>query len=459
MALQGLDRADQLYQQQRKYAEALEWYTLSIDLLVQWLKEQSSLSPKVDRISVRARVQEALRQAEDCKRRLNQTKCTQQRQQQPRTTPPRMHHRAHSQPNLNVSSSPSRPVASGTRRTSLGRPSSTNQRPLSDNHNRQEDNTKKLSSWEQIVRSDLMVHGNMETTTSWDDIAGLESVKQVLREAAILPLERPDLFRGCLRAPRNVLLFGPPGTGKTMLIRAVANHTNSTLFVCTAATLVSKWMGEAEKIVQALFAVASLYDVTSSQGQQSSLIFFDEVDALLSSRKGDGGEHEASRRLKTEIMVQMDGLKTDSSDKKQVLVLACTNCPWDVDSAVLRRFPRRVYVPLPDAEARRGLLLHLLQKERDTGGSPHDLSKRQVTQLVQRTEGFSCADLVALASEAAFGPLRSVGSHLRTATMRDLRPISYRDFDEALSSGAVTRSVSVQQIGRYESWQQEQAAR
>jgi SpoVK/Ycf46/Vps4 family AAA+-type ATPase len=269
----------------------------------------------------------------------------------------------------------------------------------------------------------------------------LENAKRSLQESAILPLLRPDLYTG-LRKPQNILLYGPPGTGKTMLVRAVAHKSQCLLFACTASALTSKWHGEGEKLVRALFRVAS--DVAPS------IIFVDEMDALLSSRKAD--EHEASRRFKTEFMIQLDGIQ-GSDNEGHVLVVACTNCPWDVDDAVMRRFPRRIYVPLPDADARRGLITSLLKK-----AGAHQLTARDVGRVVQRTEGFSCSDISSIASEASFGPLRSLGGieAIRDVRSQDVRPIMLRDFDVAIQYS--TKSVTPALLAKYKQWEQQQSA-
>lgn len=206
-------------------------------------------------------------------------------------------------------------------------------------------------------------------------------------------------------------------------------------------------MGDAEKLARTLFQVA--------RALAPSILFLDEVDALLGSRKSDG-EHEASRRLKTEFMVQMDGIaKTDeSSDSgRHLLLIACTNCPWDVDSAVMRRFPRRIYVPLPDIEARRALLAYLLQKS-----GRHSVTTRQISTLVKRTEGFTCSDITSIAAEASFGPLRTLGGieAIKNCAAADVRPVALADF-ESVIQGA-TKSVTAEQLKRYEEWQIQQAA-
>nr|XP_014342508.1 PREDICTED: spastin [Latimeria chalumnae] len=197
-----------------------------------------------------------------------------------------------------------------------------------------------------------------------------------------------QLFTG-LRAPaRGLLLFGPPGNGKTMLAKAVAMESNATFFNISAASLTSKYVGEGEKLVRALFAVA--------RELQPSIIFIDEIDSLLCERRE--GEHDASRRLKTEFLIEFDGVQSSGDDR--VLVMGATNRPQELDEAVLRRFAKRVYVSLPNEETRLKLLKNLLYKH----GNP--LTQKDLEQLARMTEGYSGSDLTALAKDAALGPIR-----------------------------------------------------
>ena len=295
------------------------------------------------------------------------------------------------------------------------------------------------------IKSDLYIDPSKLHSTTWNDIAGLADAKQALQEAAILPLMRPDLFSG-LRRPRNILLYGPPGTGKTLLVKAVAHESSCVLFVCTASAMTSKWHGEGEKLLRTLFQVA--------RAAAPSIIFVDEMDALLSSRKSDG-EHEASRRFKTEFMTSMDGIVKNGGDEngKHLLVIAATNCPWDIDSAVLRRFPRRIYVPLPDSITRTALLQSLLDKAGDTY-----MSKADIKAVVKRLDGFSGSDIASIASEASFGPIRSLGGidAIQAAKSSDIRPIQRQDFDKAIDQA--TKSVSKTLLKQYDQWKQDQAA-
>lgn len=186
-----------------------------------------------------------------------------------------------------------------------------------------------------------------------------------------------------------MLLFGPPGNGKTLLARAVATECSATFFSISAASLTSKYVGDGEKLVRALFAVA--------RELQPSIIFIDEVDSLLSERSSS--EHEASRRLKTEFLVEFDGLP-GNSENDRIVVLGATNRPQELDEAALRRFTKRVYVSLPDQVTRQHLVQKLLEKQ----GSP--LAPDSIKRLAICTEGYSGSDLTALAKDAALEPIR-----------------------------------------------------
>ena len=228
------------------------------------------------------------------------------------------------------------------------------------------------------VFNEIVVEGD---EVHWEDVAGLDGAKKALKEAVVYPFLRPDLFMGLREPARGMLLFGPPGTGKTMLARAVATESRSTFFAISASSLTSKWHGESEKLVRALFALA--------KALAPSIIFVDEIDSLLSSRSGSS-EHEASRRSKTEFLIQWSDLQKaaagrDTSkeigDASRVLVLAATNLPWDIDEAARRRFVRRQYIPLPEAETREVQIRTLI------GHQKHELSAQDIWKIVGETEG------------------------------------------------------------------------
>ena len=231
------------------------------------------------------------------------------------------------------------------------------------------------------IFNEIVVHGD---EVHWDDVAGLDVAKKALKEAVVYPFLRPDLFMGLREPARGMLLFGPPGTGKTMLARAVATESRSTFFAISASSLTSKWLGESEKLVRALFALA--------RALAPSIIFVDEIDSLLSSR-GGSSEHESTRRIKTEFLIQWSDLQRAAAGKEQtekekkegdasrVLVLAATNLPWAIDEAARRRFVRRQYIPLPEGHVRATQLRTLL------GHQKHELNEQDIAVLVELTEG------------------------------------------------------------------------
>ncbi|KAI8956559.1 AAA-domain-containing protein [Daldinia sp. FL1419] len=295
------------------------------------------------------------------------------------------------------------------------------------------------------IFNEIVVQGD---EVHWSDVAGLEIAKNALREAVVYPFLRPDLFMGLREPARGMLLFGPPGTGKTMLARAVATESKSTFFSISASSLTSKYLGESEKLVRALFGLAKM--------MAPSIIFVDEIDSLLSQRSGSG-EHEATRRIKTEFLIQWSdlqraaagrenssGINKERGDPNRVLVLAATNLPWAIDEAARRRFVRRQYIPLPEAETRATQLKTLL------GQQKHSLTDADIAELVDLTDGFSGSDITALAKDAAMGPLRALGEALLHTTMDQIRPIELADFKASLRN--IRPSVSKEGLREYEDW-------
>lgn len=276
-----------------------------------------------------------------------------------------------------------------------------------------------------------------DSSISFNDISGLEDVKQTLREMVIFPALRPDLFSGIRQPPRGLLLFGPPGNGKTFIARAVAAEAKSTFFNISASSLMSKNFGEGEKLMRGLFALA--------REKAPSIIFVDEIDSILSRRSSE--EHEASRRMKTEFLVQFDG--ADPSCRQQhVVLIGATNVPEDLDEAVIRRLAKRLYVPMPDTETRNKLVLQLLQGQTTT------MSNTDYRWLMKATENYSCSDIRALVQEAAMGPLRDLGNNVATVQAHKIGPIKASHFSAALER--IRPSVSRARLKSYEQWNNQQ---
>jgi len=210
-----------------------------------------------------------------------------------------------------------------------------------------------------------------------------------LKEAVILPVKFPQLFVGKRKPWKGILLYGPPGTGKSYLAKAVATEADSTFFSLSSSDLLSKWMGESEKLVKTLFEMA--------REHKPAIVFIDEIDSLCSAR-GDN-ESESARRVKTEFLVQMNGVGNDTDG---VLVLAATNIPWGIDPAIRRRFEKRIFINLPEAPARSTMFkIHL-------GNTPHTLTEEDFKKLGELTPGFSGSDISTLVRDAIMQPVRAV---------------------------------------------------
>lgn len=288
---------------------------------------------------------------------------------------------------------------------------------------------------------DEIIEGGQKV--EFNDIAGNELAKQALKEMVILPAVRPELFTGLRTPSKGLLLFGPAGNGKTLLARAVANECSATFFSISAASLTSKYVGDGEKMVRALFSVA--------RELQPSIIFIDEIDSLLSERSQS--EHEASRRLKTEFLIQFDGLPSGGAgaENERILVMAATNRPTDLDEAALRRFPKRIYVTLPDFDTRLSLFTNLLKKQ----NSP--LKEDELKGLARMTEGYSGSDLTALARDAALEPIRGLDMvQVKELDLSKVRAITMNDFNISLKR--IRKSVSPSSLKEFERWSQEYGA-
>lgn len=265
----------------------------------------------------------------------------------------------------------------------------------------------------------------------FSDIADLEHAKQAIREAIVYPVKRPELFP--LGWPRGILLFGPPGCGKTMLAAAVANEIDGVFFSVDAATIMSKWLGEAEKRVKTLFEKARL----AARNGKPAIIFIDEIDALLGVYESEvGGEV----RVRNQFLKEMDGLQ-DKSNTYHVYLIGATNKPWKLDEAFLRRFQKRIYIPPPDKQARLEIFKHYT---RGLKLAPDvDLEK-----LADMTEGYSASDIRDIVMEAHLRTIREFFED--SGGVGEPRLVEMRDFIEAVKSRRP--SITPEMVRRYLEW-------
>ncbi len=269
----------------------------------------------------------------------------------------------------------------------------------------------------------------------WEDIADLEEAKIAIREAIVYPVKRPDLFP--LGWPRGILLFGPPGCGKTLLAAAVATEIDAVFFRVDAASIMSKWLGEAEKNVARLFRKGR----EEAKKGKPAIIFIDEVDALFGTHVSEvGGEV----RVRNQFLTEMDGLQ-DKNERIHLYVIGATNKPWRLDNAFIRRFQKRIYIPLPDFEARVDIFRIYT---RNLNIDP-DVSLEELARL---TEGYAASDIRDICQAAQNKVVREY-FELSGSSMGKPRPIKMEDFIDIIKKRRP--SVNPRMLEYYERWAEE----
>ncbi|MFB5599082.1 MAG: AAA family ATPase [Nitrososphaeraceae archaeon] len=273
---------------------------------------------------------------------------------------------------------------------------------------------------------------------SWEEVIGLDDAKRAIRESIVYPTKRSDLFP--LGWPSGILLYGPPGCGKTLLAAAAAAEIDGYFINVDAAAMMSKWLGEAEKNVSKLFKVTNKVLETENT---PILLFIDEIDSLLGTRNGEvGGEI----RVKNQFLTEMDGIN-NKSKKSKLYVIGATNKPWSLEAGFLRRFQKRIYVTLPDHESRNHLFKQYTEPlKKEKGLKIDDLSK-----LVQGYSASDIKDICQAAQLRVVNELFESGKALEENS--DPRPVSMYDFKEIIKIRKP--SVSIDMIRSYMKWSEQ----
>jgi len=267
----------------------------------------------------------------------------------------------------------------------------------------------------------------------WNDIADLRDAKMAVEESVVYPARRPDLFP--LGWPRGLLFFGPPGCGKTLLAAAIATEINADFFCVDAATVMDKWLGQSEKNVANLFQDAR----RASGSGRPAIIFIDEVDSLVGIR---GDEVGGEVRTRNQFLKEMDSI-SDKGTPSHVYVVGATNKPWALDEAFIRRFQKRIFVPLPNVEARTELV-SIYSKELTISG---DVS---TDELVHMTDGYSASDIRDILQSAQIKVVRELFQSQRITERSRPRAICMDDIREILRKRRP--SVSPEMLRFYDKW-------
>ncbi|PIN16548.1 AAA+-type ATPase [Handroanthus impetiginosus] len=277
------------------------------------------------------------------------------------------------------------------------------------------------NAYEDVIACDVVNPDNIDVR--FDSIGGLDAIKEALYELVILPLRRPELFsKGKLLCPqKGVLLYGPPGTGKTMLAKAIAKESGAVFINVRISNLMSKWFGDAQKLVAAVFTLA--YKL------QPAIIFIDEVDSFLGQRKST--DHEALINMKTEFMALWDGFTTDQN--AQVMVLTATNRPSELDEAILRRLPQAFEIGIPDRRERAAILKVLLKDEKVEEGINYE-------HIADLCDGYTGSDLLELCKKAAYFPIRDLLNDEKSGKPSPMpRPLSRLDLEKVIATTTKTK--------------------
>jgi SpoVK/Ycf46/Vps4 family AAA+-type ATPase len=275
---------------------------------------------------------------------------------------------------------------------------------------------------------------NKRPNVTWDMIAGLEDAKKAIEETVIFPVKRPDLFP--LGWPRGILFFGPPGCGKTLLAAAIATEIDATFYCVDSASVMSKWLGESEKNVANLFMNAR----KSAEEGRPAIIFLDEIDSLVGRRVEEvGGEV----RTRNQFLKEMDGI-FDKNNRIHVYVIGATNKPWIMDAPFIRRFQKRIYVPLPDHRARLAMLT--IQTRELRLANDVDLNG-----LATRTDGYTGSDIRDIVQSAQMDVVRELFENADPSDRDSVpREIAMSDLERTLNKRKP--SVSSQTVENYTKW-------
>ncbi|KAJ0100899.1 hypothetical protein Patl1_05250 [Pistacia atlantica] len=279
---------------------------------------------------------------------------------------------------------------------------------------------------EDVIACDVINPDHIDV--EFNSIGGLETIKQALYELVILPLRRPELFsHGKLLGPqKGVLLYGPPGTGKTMLAKAIARESGAVFINVRISNLMSKWFGDAQKLVAAVFSLA--YKL------QPAIIFIDEVDSFLGQRRTT--DHEAMTNMKTEFMALWDGFTTDQNAR--VMVLAATNRPSELDEAILRRLPQAFEIGMPDCSERAEILKVILKGEKVEDNIDYD-------HIASLCDGYTGSDLLEVCKKAAYFPIRELLDEEKKGKRSTApRPLSQIDLEKVVATSRKTRVAATE---------------